>query len=98
MPVETDAQSPPEIAPARQPEIRQKPGKPLGNGKKVLLAVLTTLIPVLGQLFGIVISAVCMSSSDEDRSSFGSALFKASVTLSFLGFIALFFAIIFLLT
>lgn len=81
--------------PEKEPEPDKKP---MGNGKKVLLTVLVTLIPVLGQFFGIVISAVYMSSSEDDKSSFGSALFKASVILSILEFLTAFFIIIALLT
>lgn len=99
---DTEAQGERNIAPepAADPfrEIKQKSKKPIGNGKKVFLTVLVALVPVLGQLLGLAISAIYMSSSDDDRASFGSALFKASVTLSLMGFIAAFVIIISLLT
>lgn len=79
-------------------ESKQKPKKPMGNGKKVLLTLLAALVPVLGPIIGLAVSAIYMSSADDDRASFGSALFKASVILSLLGFVAAFVVIVSLLT
>lgn len=66
--------------------------KPLSNGIKVLLTVLCSVIPMLGQAAGIVAAlALMISHEDEDRRSFGRALLTASLIL-FVIWGAIFFA------
>jgi hypothetical protein len=55
--------------------------KPLGNGIKVFLTVIST-VPWVGQLTAIIAAIIFMNSEyDRDRKSFGLALLIASLTL-----------------
>lgn len=54
---------------------------PLGNGMKVFLTILFTIIPGIGQLAGIITAIVFMNSTDQDRKSFGVAILVASLIL-----------------
>lgn len=54
--------------------------KPLSNARKVLLTVITSVIPGIGQLIGLITAIVFMNSEDDsDRRSFGVALMIASL-------------------
>lgn len=56
--------------------------KPIGNGLKVFLTVIFTIIPGIGQLAGVITAFVLMSSdNDPDRRSFGTALLIASLLM-----------------
>jgi len=50
-----------------------------GNGIKVFITVLSTLIPGLGQVIGAITAIVMMNEKDADRKSFGSSLLAASI-------------------
>lgn len=55
---------------------------PMGNGMKVFLTMIFTLLPGIGQLAGIITAIVLMSSNDDsDRRSFGSALLVANIVM-----------------
>lgn len=57
-------------------------GKRLGNGKKVFITALCSVIPGFGQLAGVIISILLMNNMyDEDRRSFGGSLLAASIIL-----------------
>lgn len=66
-----------------QPRMMPKRGRPpLGNGLKVFLTVLFTLLPGIGQLAGIITAIVFMSADDDhDRRSFGAALLVANIIM-----------------
>ncbi|MCX8131756.1 MAG: hypothetical protein N3I35_16885 [Clostridia bacterium] len=68
--------------------------KPLGNGLKVFLTVISTVIPGFGQILGIIISIVLMNSEDEkygtDKKSFGLALLVSSLVMFVLSCISCF--------
>jgi hypothetical protein len=56
--------------------------KSLGNGVKVLLTVLFSVIPVVGQIAGIISALILMSSKDNrDKSSFGLSIFVSSIVM-----------------
>ena len=66
---------------------------PLGNGLKVFLTVIFTLIPGLGQLAGIITAIVFMNTDDDpDRKSFGVAILVASLIMFVLACIGCFIA------
>ena len=66
----------------------------LSNGLKVFLTILSTTIPGLGQLIGIIISVVFINSEDPDRNSFGVALMIASLLLFVISCILIFIVIV----
>lgn len=52
----------------------------LGNGMKVLLTIISVIIPGFGQLAGIITAVIFMNyECDSDRQSFGAALLTASL-------------------
>lgn len=54
----------------------------ISNKKKVFLTVICAIVPGFGQLFCLILSIIFMNSEDnEDRKSFGSALFAAALIL-----------------
>ncbi len=58
----------------------QRENKPLGNGKKVFITIISTIIPGIGQLIGVITSIILMNNQyDEDKRSFGTALLTASL-------------------
>jgi len=64
----------------------------LGNGVKVFLTVISSVIPGLGQLIGIITAMIFMSyENDPDRRSFGISLLIASIVLFVLFFMFCFF-------
>lgn len=64
---------------------------PLGNGLKVFLTVIFTMIPGLGQLAGIITAIVFMNTDDDpDRKSFGVAILVASLIMFVLACIGCF--------
>lgn len=66
----------------------------LSNGLKVFLTIISTIIPGLGQLVGIIISILFMNDEhDEDKRSFGIALLVASLVF-FAIFCVIFFIIL----
>lgn len=68
---------------------------PLGNGLKVFLTIIFTLIPGLGQLAGIITAIVFMNMDDDpDRKSFGVAILVASLVMFVLACIVCFIAVI----
>lgn len=72
----------------------QREKKPLGNGKKVFITIISTIIPGIGQLIGVISSIILMNNQyDEDRRTFGTALLTASliffVVTCFFWFVAL---------
>lgn len=67
--------------------------KRLSNGMKVFLTILSTVIPGLGQLIGIIISVIFINSNDSDRNSFGVALMIASLLLFVLSCLSIFISI-----
>ncbi len=64
--------------------------KPLSNGLKVLLTVLFTILPGVGQLAGIITAIVFMNAEDKDRKSFGVALLVACLAMFVLACIGCF--------
>lgn len=61
---------------------REYKRQPLGNGLKVFLTILFTLIPGIGQLAGIITAIVFMNTDDDpDRKSFGVAILVASLIM-----------------
>ncbi|MCX7923377.1 MAG: zinc ribbon domain-containing protein [Clostridia bacterium] len=72
--------------------------KSLSNGIKVLLTVIATAIPGLGQLIGVIAAIVFMNSDDRDKKSFGIALLVASLVLFVLSCIFYFIFGIFLIS
>jgi hypothetical protein len=64
---------------------REKREKPLGNGFKVLITMICTVIPCFGQLVGIIAGIIFMSSEDEiygaDKRSFGLALLIVNIIM-----------------
>jgi len=62
---------------------------PIGNGMKVFLTALSCVVPMIGQIAGIIIAIVFMNvKGDEDRKSFGVALLIVSIIMFVLTFIA----------
>lgn len=55
--------------------------KPLSNGIKVLLTVLTCLLPGVGQIIGLISAIVFINTEEPDRKSFGVALLVVSLVL-----------------
>ena len=75
--------------------FREYKRPPLGNGLKVFLTVIFTLIPGLGQLAGIITAIVFMNTDDDpDRKSFGVAILVASLVMFVLACIGCFIAVI----
>jgi hypothetical protein len=77
--------------------VRQKEQvpNPLSNGIKVFLTVISTIIPGLGQLAGIIMAIVFMNSGDDpDRKSFGVALLISSLIFFILSCLGCFIALI----
>lgn len=73
------------FGPARPlPDAEKGDTAPLSNSKKVWLVVITTLIPGLGQLIGVIASVLYLNSLEEDRRTFGSSLLVASIVVFFL--------------
>jgi len=71
----------------------RKPKRKLGNGMKVFLTVLCTIIPGIGQLAGVIIGIAFMAAEDDDDSrTFGTALMIASVIMFFIS--CVFYAIL----
>jgi len=69
--------------------------KLLSNGIKVCLTVISTIIPGLGQLAGIIIAIVLINDEgDADRRSFGTALLVASLCFFVIWLILWFIAIV----
>ena len=67
----------------------------LSNGIKVCLTVISTIVPGLGQLAGIIIAIVLINDEgDADRRSFGSALLVASLCFFVIWLILWFIAIV----
>lgn len=67
------------------PDVKQRDAGQLSNGLKVLITVLCTVIPGIGQLAGIIISIIFMNmESDPDKRSFGYALMISSIILFFM--------------
>ncbi len=64
--------------------------EPLSNGLKVLLTVLFTILPGIGQLAGIITAIVFMNAEDKDRKSFGVALLVACLVMFVLACIGCF--------
>jgi hypothetical protein len=65
-----------------QPVMQSGSKAPMGNGMKVFLTMVFTLLPGIGQLAGIITAIVLMSSNDDsDRRSFGSALLVANIVM-----------------
>lgn len=67
--------------------------KPLGNGRKVFLTIISTVIPGLGQLIGLILGLVFMNQEEPDRRSFGQALLVASLVF-FVGTCVLCFVVV----
>lgn len=68
---------------------------PLSNGIKVLLTVIFTLIPGIGQLAGIITAIVFMNAEgDNDRKSFGVALLVVCLVMFVLACIGCFIMVI----
>lgn len=53
----------------------------LSNGLKVFITVISSVIPGLGQLIGVIISITFINSDDHDMRSFGTALLVSSMVL-----------------
>lgn len=66
----------------------------MSNGLKVFLTILSTMIPGLGQLIGIIISVVFINSEDTDKNSFGVALMIASLLFFVIFCISIFILIV----
>lgn len=78
-------------------EIKEKEyeSKPLSNGYKVFLTVISTVIPGFGQLLGIISAIIFMNSDDDsDRRSFGVALLIATSIMFIFSFICFFVIIL----
>ncbi|RCX10522.1 hypothetical protein DFR58_12821 [Anaerobacterium chartisolvens] len=67
---------------------------PLSNGMKVFLTVLTSVVPGIGQITGLIVAIVFMNSDGakhgEDKRSFGLALLIASLVMFILSCITCF--------
>jgi len=98
-------QNPVQMPPAVSSENALHPGsqgapaaisrKPLSNGIKVLITVLCTLVPGIGQLAGVIAAIIFMNSDgDSDRKSFGLALLVASLALFVLSCISCFIILV----
>lgn len=62
--------------------------KTMGNGQKVFLSVICSIIPGLGQLLCLILSIIFMNNEEnEDTRSFGKALFVASIVMFAITFI-----------
>lgn len=70
----------------------------IGNPKKVLLAVVCAAVPGLGQIAGAIAGLVYMDSANEDRRSFGKALFIASIVMFVISGIAAYLTILAVMT
>lgn len=56
--------------------------KGLGNGTKVFLTVVASVVPGIGQLVGLIVALVYMNAEEDgDRNSFGRALLAASLIM-----------------
>lgn len=67
----------------------------LSNGMKVFLTTICTVVPLLGQIAGLILSIVFMNNQeDEDKRSFGLALLVVSLIFFFLSCISCFVVII----
>lgn len=77
-PVQGDGRSPYQSSYQTRP-VNDRPA--LGNGLKVFLTILFTVIPGIGQIAGIITAIVFMSSTDQDRKSFGVAILVASLIM-----------------
>ena len=67
----------------------------LSNGVKVFLTTLSTVIPGLGQLIGIIVAIVFMNAQgDKDKNSFGTALMISSIVVFVATFIFYFVLIL----
>lgn len=54
----------------------------MGNGAKVLLTVLTSVIPGIGQIIGAIMGMVFISSNEnKDKSSFGTSIIVSSIIM-----------------
>jgi len=53
----------------------------LSNGLKVFITVISSVIPGIGQLIGVIISIAFINSDDQDMRSFGTALLVSSMVL-----------------
>ena len=62
----------------------------ISNSVKVLLTILCTVIPGLGQLAGIIISIIFINSDNDDKRSFGTALMIGCLIVFILSFILFF--------
>jgi hypothetical protein len=68
--------------------------RPISNGMKVFLTVMSSIIPGLGQIIGVIIAIILISSdNDQDRRSFGVALLIASVVIFVVACIIFFLAV-----
>jgi multisubunit Na+/H+ antiporter MnhG subunit len=57
-------------------------GKDLGNGIKVFLTAVASVVPGVGQLIGVIAALIYMNAEeDADRNSFGRALLAASLIM-----------------
>jgi hypothetical protein len=70
------------------------PKSSLSNGLKVFLTVISTIIPGIGQLIGIIISVLLINSDDADRNSFGVALMVSSLLFFLISCILAFIVIV----
>jgi hypothetical protein len=60
----------------------QRVGKDLGNGIKVFLTAVASVVPGVGQLIGVIAALIYMNAEeDADRNSFGRALLAASLIM-----------------
>lgn len=68
------------IFPSASKSSSYETSKPLSNGMKVFLTIISTVIPGVGQLIGVIVAIIFMNShEDKDRRSFGVALLVASL-------------------
>lgn len=68
----------------------------LSNGIKVFITVVTTTIPCLGQLVGVILAVLFLNSEEEDKRSFGTALLIASLVFFVISCIFTFIGILIL--
>ena len=71
------------------------PEKSLSNGMKVFLTVITSVVPGLGQIIGIIIAIIFMNSEEDfDKRSFGVALLVSSLIIFVVACLSCFVAIL----
>lgn len=83
--------------PAVNKKDRRKSGQ-LENGYKVFLSVVCAVIPLIGQVAGVVIGLIFIDSDVADRRSFGRALLTASIIMFVLSSVLIYLMVLAFMT